>query len=94
VQSFVMPLLGALYYVVLARRTGALGRYHFGYRRGLPLQVQEELRLARVVLREAIPQGGGPAFGDGERQALDARLGAFFGHVRRAGVRLLEPASA
>lgn len=46
-QSLVMPLLGAVYYLVLARRAGASGRYRFGYRRGLPKHVQEELRLAR-----------------------------------------------
>jgi cellulose synthase/poly-beta-1,6-N-acetylglucosamine synthase-like glycosyltransferase len=37
VQSMVMPLLGALYYVVLAREKGRLGRYQFRYRRGLPV---------------------------------------------------------
>jgi hypothetical protein len=34
IQSLVMPLLGACTYVVLARRHGRLGRYHFRYRRG------------------------------------------------------------
>jgi hypothetical protein len=33
VQSLVMPALGALQYVSLARRRGCLGRYRFGYRR-------------------------------------------------------------
>jgi cellulose synthase/poly-beta-1,6-N-acetylglucosamine synthase-like glycosyltransferase len=47
-QSLIMPVLGALYYVVLAWRKGALGRYQFGYRRGLPSRVEEELRLARI----------------------------------------------
>jgi cellulose synthase/poly-beta-1,6-N-acetylglucosamine synthase-like glycosyltransferase len=35
-QVLVMPPLGALQYVVLARRRGRLGRYGFGYRRGRP----------------------------------------------------------
>jgi len=44
-QSLLMPMLGALYYVVLAKRAGCLGRYRFGYRRGLPKHVLEELAL-------------------------------------------------
>ena len=39
-QSLVMPLLGAVQYVVLARRAGSAGRYRFGYRRGLPAAVE------------------------------------------------------
>ena len=35
-QALVLPVLGAAYYVVLARRQGRLGRYQFRYRRGLP----------------------------------------------------------
>jgi Glycosyl transferase family group 2 len=57
-QSFIMPLIGAMYYVVLARRAGALGRYHFGYRRGLPKYAREELRRTRserLVLAAADP---------------------------------------
>lgn len=33
VQSILMPTVGSIYYVMLARRTGSLGRYQFGYRR-------------------------------------------------------------
>ena len=40
-QSLVMPLARACYYVVLARRTGSLGRYQFGYRRGMPAATLE-----------------------------------------------------
>jgi len=36
VQAVAMPLAGAVYYVVLVRRRGWLGRYRFGYRRLLP----------------------------------------------------------
>jgi cellulose synthase/poly-beta-1,6-N-acetylglucosamine synthase-like glycosyltransferase len=32
-QAILMPLVGAVYYVVLARRQGRLGRYGIGYRR-------------------------------------------------------------
>jgi cellulose synthase/poly-beta-1,6-N-acetylglucosamine synthase-like glycosyltransferase len=35
-QSFVMPAVGAITYVALARRRGRLGRYRFGYLRRLP----------------------------------------------------------
>ena len=39
-QVLVMPVVGALYYVVLARRRGRLGRYGFGYlRRRMPIAV-------------------------------------------------------
>ncbi len=48
VQSFVMPVLGALYYVVLARRRRSLGRYRFDFPRGLPRRVEEEIWLARI----------------------------------------------
>jgi hypothetical protein len=34
VQILIMPPLGAVHYVVLARRRQKLGRYRFGYRRG------------------------------------------------------------
>jgi hypothetical protein len=34
VQILVMPPLGAVHYLVLARRRQTLGRYRFGYRRG------------------------------------------------------------
>jgi cellulose synthase/poly-beta-1,6-N-acetylglucosamine synthase-like glycosyltransferase len=44
-QSIVMPLLGAGYYVVLARRAGLAGRYRFGYRRGVPQATIERVRL-------------------------------------------------
>lgn len=57
-QSFIMPPLGAMYYVVLARRKATLGRYHFGSRRGLPKYRREELRRTRVdriVLAAADP---------------------------------------
>jgi cellulose synthase/poly-beta-1,6-N-acetylglucosamine synthase-like glycosyltransferase len=33
VQSMLMPIVGSIHYVVLARRYGRLGRYEFGYRR-------------------------------------------------------------
>ncbi len=33
VQSILMPVVGAVYYVVLAQRQGRLGRYRLGYRR-------------------------------------------------------------
>jgi hypothetical protein len=47
-QSLVMPPLGAVNYVVLARRKGKAGRFRFGYRRGLPSGTLERLRLQRV----------------------------------------------
>jgi len=47
-QSLVMPLLGACYYVVLARRNGRLGRYRFDYRRGTPAATLERQRLERI----------------------------------------------
>ena len=47
-QSLLMPLAGAVYYVVLARRAGSLGRYRFGYRRGISPRVQHEILLARI----------------------------------------------
>jgi cellulose synthase/poly-beta-1,6-N-acetylglucosamine synthase-like glycosyltransferase len=47
-QSMIMPLLGACYYVVLARRAGLAGRYRFGYRRGMPPATLERLRLERI----------------------------------------------
>jgi hypothetical protein len=48
-QSMVMPLLGAAYYVVLARRRQRLGRYRFRYRRGTPPGILEEIRLERTA---------------------------------------------
>jgi cellulose synthase/poly-beta-1,6-N-acetylglucosamine synthase-like glycosyltransferase len=45
-QSLVMPLIGAVYYVILARRAGAFGRYRFGYRRGLPKHLQDAVAVA------------------------------------------------
>jgi hypothetical protein len=36
IQSFVMPVVGALTYVSLVRRRKYLGRYRFGYLRRLP----------------------------------------------------------
>jgi hypothetical protein len=47
-QSAVMPLLGAAYYVVLAARARTVGRYQFGYRRGLPAATLKQLRLDRI----------------------------------------------
>ena len=36
VQAFLMPIVGSIYYWILARRQGFLGRYRFGYRRVKP----------------------------------------------------------
>jgi cellulose synthase/poly-beta-1,6-N-acetylglucosamine synthase-like glycosyltransferase len=47
-QSLVMPLLGALYYSVLAWRARSAGRYRVGYRRGLPRRSQAALAVARI----------------------------------------------
>ncbi len=47
-QSLVLPVLGAVQYVILARRVGTIGRYRFGYRRGLPRATQAALNLERV----------------------------------------------
>ncbi len=47
-QSLIMPPLGAVNYVVLARRKGKAGRFRFGYRRGLPAETLERVRLERV----------------------------------------------
>jgi hypothetical protein len=48
VQSLVMPLLGACYYVVLAYRRRRLGRYRFGYRRRIPPATEARLRIERI----------------------------------------------
>jgi hypothetical protein len=47
-QSLVMPFLGACQYVVVACRLRALGRYRFGYRRGLPRRTLAQLGIQRV----------------------------------------------
>jgi Glycosyl transferase family group 2 len=47
-QSVVMPLIGAAYYVVLAWRARRPGRYRFGYRRRLPPEAQSRLRVERI----------------------------------------------
>jgi hypothetical protein len=50
VQVLVMPVVGALYYVVLARRRGRLGRYAFGYlRRRLPPTAVTPVRGAAIA---------------------------------------------
>jgi hypothetical protein len=47
-QSLVMPIVGALYYFVLAKRAGRAGRYRVGYRRGLPRRSEAALAVARI----------------------------------------------
>lgn len=47
-QVTVMPLVGAIYYVVLARRKGRVGRYGFGYRRLRPAATIPLKRLERA----------------------------------------------
>ncbi len=47
-QSLVMPLIGAVQYVVLARRARSAGRYRTGYRRGVPRESQAALAVARI----------------------------------------------
>ena len=49
VQGMVMPLLGAVNYMVLARRRKRLGRYRFRYRRGTPAGVLEQITLERTA---------------------------------------------
>ena len=49
VQGMVMPLLGAVNYMVLARRRKRLGRYRFRYRRGTPAGVLEQITLERAA---------------------------------------------
>ena len=49
-QSVVMPLLGVYSYVVLARREGRRGRYRFGYRRGTPAGMLEQIADERLAL--------------------------------------------
>jgi hypothetical protein len=48
VQSLVMPLVGAASYVPLALRKRTLGRYRFGFRRGLPRRTEAQLAVARI----------------------------------------------
>jgi hypothetical protein len=48
-QVTVMPLVGAVYYVVLARRKGRFGRYEFGYRRRQPAVIIPLKRLERAL---------------------------------------------
>lgn len=48
VQSLVMPLVGAVSYVPLACRRRTLGRYRFGFRRGLPARTEARLAVARI----------------------------------------------
>jgi cellulose synthase/poly-beta-1,6-N-acetylglucosamine synthase-like glycosyltransferase len=48
-QSMVMPIVGAIHYVVLARRRRRLGRYRFGYRRGTEPGILEEIGLERTA---------------------------------------------
>ena len=48
-QVTVMPLLGAIHYVVLARRKRRLGRYGFGYRRRRPVETTPPARLQAAV---------------------------------------------
>lgn len=47
-QSLVMPVLGAVYYLVLLHRKRRAGRFLFGYRRGLPRGTAERGRLERI----------------------------------------------
>jgi hypothetical protein len=47
-QVTVMPLVGAIYYLVLARRKGRVGRYGFGYRRLRPAATIPLTRLERA----------------------------------------------
>ena len=47
-QSLVMPPLGVVRYVQLVRRNGSLGRFRFGYRRGMPAALLEQERLGRI----------------------------------------------
>jgi cellulose synthase/poly-beta-1,6-N-acetylglucosamine synthase-like glycosyltransferase len=47
-QSLVMPVLGVVRYAQLVRRNGSLGRFRFGYRRGMPAAFLEQERLARI----------------------------------------------
>jgi hypothetical protein len=44
-QVTVMPLVGAIHYVVLARRKESIGRYGFGYRRREPAPIIPQKRL-------------------------------------------------
>lgn len=51
-QSMVMPILGAIHYVVLAHRKKRVGRYQFGYRRGTPPGILEQIALERIALAQ------------------------------------------
>ncbi len=44
VQAFLMPIVGSIYYWILAHRQGFLGRYRFGYRRVKPEVVMPTFR--------------------------------------------------
>ncbi|MDX6412749.1 MAG: hypothetical protein QOH23_159 [Gaiellaceae bacterium] len=48
-QSMVMPVLGAVQYIVLARERKRLGRYEFGYRRGTEPGILDEIGLERAA---------------------------------------------
>ena len=48
-QSMVMPILGAVSYVLLARKRGCIGRYRFRYRRGTPPGILEQIGLERTA---------------------------------------------
>jgi cellulose synthase/poly-beta-1,6-N-acetylglucosamine synthase-like glycosyltransferase len=47
-QSMVLPVLGALKFVQLARQRRSIGRYRFRYRRGIPSEILERARLDRI----------------------------------------------
>jgi hypothetical protein len=48
-QSMILPVLGAMKFVQLARQKRSIGRYRFRYRRGIPADVLEQARLARIA---------------------------------------------
>jgi hypothetical protein len=50
-RAMLMPLVGSIYYWMLARRQGFLGRYRFGYGRGTPPATPPAQQLA--VARQA-----------------------------------------
>jgi hypothetical protein len=47
-QSMILPALGALRFLQLARDKKSIGRYRFRYRRGIPAEVHEQARLERI----------------------------------------------
>jgi hypothetical protein len=59
-QSLVMPPLGGFYYFVLARRKRKAGRFRFGYRRGIPADVLEKHRLARIERHAVLVEASRP----------------------------------